>query len=204
MNDTVAEDTLGQRIRRLRQERRMTLAQVAGQDFTRAFLNQVEMGKCYPSTRLLRVIASRLGAPVDYLVDGSARLQERELAVERARLALIKGDARRALDTVQIALDERMSLGSDARLCAAEALLALGRKEEAGRLLEAEEPLLKERADRDRLRRIKEMRGGRKSVLDAPAHERLADRALREGHRDIALEHYRAARVLREEAAATA
>src|SRR5215472_8960248 len=195
MNDTVAEDTLGQRIRRLRQERRMTLAQVAGQDFTRAFLNQVEMGKCYPSTRLLRVIASRLGAPVDYLVDGSARLLERELAVERAR---------RALDTVQIALDERMALGSDARLCAAEALLALGRKEEAGRLLEAEEPLLKERGDRDRLRRIKEMRSGRRSVLDAPAHERLADRALREGHRDIALEHYRAARVLREEAADTA
>ena len=200
MNDTVAEDTLGQRIRRLRQERRMTLAQVAGQDFTRAFLNQVEMGKCYPSTRLLRVIAGRLGAPVDYLVDGSARLLEREVAVERARLALIKGDAKRALDTVQIALDERMSLGSDARLTAAEALLALGRKEEADRLLEAEEPLLREGGDRDRLRRIKEMRGGRKSVLDAAAHERLADRALREGHSELALEHYRAGRLLREAA----
>jgi transcriptional regulator with XRE-family HTH domain len=200
MNDTVVEDTLGQRIRRLRQERRMTLAQVAGQDFTRAFLNQVEMGKCYPSTRLLRVIAGRLGAPVDYLVDGSARLLEREVAVERARLALIKGDAKRALDTVQIALDERMSLGSDARLTAAEALLALGRKEEADRLLEAEEPLLREGGDRDRLRRIKEMRSGRKSVLDAAAHERLADRALREGHSWLALEHYRAGRVLREAA----
>jgi transcriptional regulator with XRE-family HTH domain len=200
MNDTVVEDTLGQRIRRLRQERRMTLAQVAGQDFTRAFLNQVEMGKCYPSTRLLRVIAGRLGAPVDYLVDGSARLLEREVAVERARLALIKGDAKRALDTVQIALDERMSLGSDARLTAAEALLALGRKEEADRLLEAEEPLLREGGDRDRLRRIKEMRSGRKSVLDAAAHERLADRALREGHSDLALEHYRAGRLLREAA----
>ena len=200
MNDTVVEDTLGQRIRRLRQERRMTLAQVAGQDFTRAFLNQVEMGKCYPSTRLLRVIAGRLGAPVDYLVDGSARLLEREVAVERARLALIKGDAKRALDTVQIALDERMSLGSDARLTAAEALLALGRKEEADRLLEAEEPLLREGGDRDRLRRIKEMRSGRKSVLDAAAHERLADRALREGHSELALQHYRAGRVLREAA----
>ncbi len=200
MNDTVAEDTLGQRIRRLRQERRMTLAQVAGQDFTRAFLNQVEMGKCYPSTRLLRVIAGRLGAPVDYIVDGSARLLEREVAVERARLALIKGDARRALDTVQIALDERMSLGSDARLTAAEALLALGRKEEADRLLEAEEPLLRDGGDRDRLRRIKEMRSGRKSVLDAAAHERLADRALREGHSELALQHYRAGRVLREAA----
>ena len=179
----------------------MTLAQVAGQDFTRAFLNQVEMGKCQPSTRLLRVIASRLGAPVDYLVDGSVRLLERELAVERARLALLRGDARRALDTVQIALDERMSLGSDARLTAAEALLKLGRTEEANRLLEAEDPLLRERGDRDRVRRVREIRGVRKTALDARAHERLADRTLREGHRDLALEHYRAARILREAAA---
>src|SRR5262249_59017969 len=112
-----------------------------------------------------------------------------------------RGGGGGAVDTGECAREERMSLGSDARLCAAEALLMLGRKEEAGRLLEAEEPLLKERADRDRLRRIKEMRGGRKTVLDAPAYERLADRALREGHRDLALEHYRAARILREAAA---
>jgi transcriptional regulator with XRE-family HTH domain len=204
MTDTVAEETLGQRIRRLRQERRMTLAQVAGGDFTRAFLNQVEMGKCQPSTRLLRVIASRLGAPVDYLVDGSARILELELAVERARLALTRGDARRALDTVQIALSERMALGSDARLTAAEALLGLGRSEEASRLLDAEEPLLRARGDRDRVRRIRELRSGKRTTLDALGHERVADRALREGHRDIALEHYRSARVLRETSPVTA
>jgi transcriptional regulator with XRE-family HTH domain len=194
------EETLGQRIRRLRHERGMTLAQVAGQDFTRAFLNQVEMGRSMPSTRLLRVIASRLGAPVDYLVDGSARVLDLELAVERARLALLEGNARRALALVEPALGERMLLGSDARLCAAEALTALGRSEEAGKLLEAEEPLLRQRGDSDRLRRLRDVRAGRRTVLDAAAHLRLADRSLREGTRDVALEHYRAARVLRESA----
>jgi transcriptional regulator with XRE-family HTH domain len=195
------EETLGQRVRRLRQERGMTLAQVAGQDFTRAFLNQVEMGRAQPSTRLLRVIASRLGAPVDYLVDGSERVQNLELAVERARLALLQGSPKRALALVEPALLERMGLGSDARLCAAEALLALGRPEEGGKLLDAEEALLRQRADRDRLRRLRELRTGRRTALDASGHLRLADRALREGQRDQALEHYRAARILRESTA---
>jgi transcriptional regulator with XRE-family HTH domain len=195
------EETLGQRVRRLRHERGMTLAQVAGQDFTRAFLNQVEMGRAQPSTRLLRVIASRLGAPVDYLVDGSERVQNLELAVERARLALLQGSPKRALALVEPALQERMGLGSDARLCAAEALLALGRPEDGARLLDAEEALLRQRADRDRLRRLRELRTGRRTALDASAHLRLADRALREGQRDQALEHYRAARTLRESTA---
>jgi transcriptional regulator with XRE-family HTH domain len=192
------EETLGQRIRRLRQERGMTLAQVAGQDFTRAFLNQVEMGRSMPSTRLLRVIASRLGAPVDYLVDGSVRVVDLELAVERARLAMLQGNPRRALTLVEPALQERMALGSDARLCAAEALMALNRPEEARRLLEAEEPLLRRQGDRDRLRRLRDIRAGRRTARDAGAHLRLADRAMREGQRNLALEHYRAARILRE------
>jgi len=176
----------------------MTLAQVAGADFTRAFLHQVETGRSQPSTRVLRVIADRLGAPLDYLVDGSARLLDRELAVERARLALLRGDAERALDTVQPALGERFGLGSDARLTAAEALLALGQRDEAGVLLEQEDRLLRDRGDRDRLRRIREIRAGRRAARDAAGHERLGDRALREGDRELALEHYRAARILRE------
>jgi transcriptional regulator with XRE-family HTH domain len=194
------EETLGQRIRRLRQERGMTLAQVAGQDFTRAFLNQVEMGRSMPSTRLLRVIASRLGAPVDYLVDGSVRVLELELAVERARLALLQGNPKRALTLVEPALLERMALGSDARLCQAEALRAIGRPEESNRILDAEEPLLRRQGDRDRLRRLRDVRAGRRTSRDVGAHLRLADRAVREGQREQALEHYRAARILREAA----
>jgi len=182
----------------------MTLAQVAGQDFTRAFLNQVEMGRSMPSTRLLRVIASRLGAPVDYLVDGSVRVIDLELGTERARLALLQGNPKRALSLVEPALQERMALGSDARLCAAEALRAIGRPEESNRMLDAEEPLLRRQGDRDRLRRLRDVRAGRRTSRDASSHLRLADRALREGQREQALEHYRAARILRESAAGAA
>lgn len=197
------EETLGRRIRRLRQERGMTLAEVAREDFSRAFLNQVEMGRSQPSTRVLRVIAHRLGAPIDYLVDGGSPLLELELEVERARLALARGDAERALTLAGRATAERLPLGSDARLCAAEALVALGRPEEARRLLDAEEPALQARGDRERLRRLREVRSGRRSALGADEHERLGDRAFREGQLEVALEHYRAARVLREATART-
>ena len=78
-------ETLGQRIRRVRQERGFSLARVSGADFSRAFLNQVELGRSQPSTRVLRVIAGRLGTEVDYLLEGRLPGVERELAVEKAR-----------------------------------------------------------------------------------------------------------------------
>src|SRR6266702_3095989 len=90
-------ETLGQRIKRLRKERGMSLAKVVRTDFSRAFLNQVELGRAQPSTRVLRVIADRLGTRVDYLLEGRLPELDRELALERARLLLLRGYARRAL-----------------------------------------------------------------------------------------------------------
>ena len=194
----MGDETLGQRIRRARLERGLTLAQVAGEDFSRAFLNQVEMGRSQPSTRVLRVIATRLGEPLDYLVEGS--LIERELVVEQARLALARGRHRAALELVEAALADRSATGTDARLCAAGALLALGREPEARRLVEDEERLLRARGDGYRLRRLEALSSGRRPTLDAAGHERLAERALRQDRRELALEHFRAARILREAA----
>ncbi|MBJ7597624.1 helix-turn-helix domain-containing protein [Candidatus Nephthysia bennettiae] len=189
-------ETLGQRIRRARLERGLTLAQVAGEDFSRAFLNQVEMGRSQPSTRVLRVIATRLGQPLDQLM-GGAEL-DRELAVERGRLSLARGNPRRALELLAGTLEERSPLGSDARLCAAQALIELGRDDEAGRLLNDEDRLLRARGDVHRLRRLQGVLAGRPVRLDAAGYERLAEQALREGRPELALEHVRTARILRE------
>ena len=194
----MSDETLGQRIRRARLERGLSLAQVAGEDFSRAFLNQVEMGRSQPSTRVLRVIAARLGQPVDYLLGGADL--ERELAVERARLALIKGSPRRALELLAGTLEERSPLGSDARLCAAEALVRLGREAEAAQLVADEERLLRARGDAHRMRRLQGVLTGRAVRLDAAGHELLGERVLREGRPELALEHLQAARILREAA----
>src|SRR6202521_1110238 len=125
-------ETLGQRIRRLRHDRGMSLAKVSGGDFSRAFLNQVELGRSQPSTRVLRVIAGRLGTEVDYLLEGRLPGMERELAVETARVLVARGHARRALAALGTAVESsEWPLGTDARMCQGAALRMLKRSEEA-------------------------------------------------------------------------
>src|SRR4030088_2042240 len=131
------KESLGDRVRKLRMERGMSLAKVAGGDFSRAFLNQVELNKSRPSVRVLRVIADRLQAPVDYLLDGSTPSLDRELALEKARVEPARGASRRCLSAIEPALDSvEWPLGVDARLCAGEAMLRLGRVEAGRTLLE--------------------------------------------------------------------
>ncbi|MDQ6721646.1 MAG: helix-turn-helix domain-containing protein [Candidatus Dormibacteraeota bacterium] len=199
-------ETLGERIRRLRQDRGMSLAKVSGGDFSRAFLNQVELGRSQPSTRVLRVIAGRLGTEVDYLLEGRLPAVERELALEKARVLVARGHARRALAALGAAFDSlEWPLGTDARLCKAAALRMLGRVEEAEALLSAEKEVISAHGDTHRLRRLRALqRGEAFSIGDgdleaaAQSHLRLADRAQRAANSHDALEHYRAARVLLE------
>jgi len=199
-------ETLGQRIRRLRQDRGMSLAKISGGDFSRAFLNQVELGRSQPSTRVLRVIAGRLGTEVDYLLEGRLPAMERELAMEKARVLVARGHARRALAALGRLVESfDWPLGTDARLCQAEALIMLGRNDEAIELLAAEKPLIAAQHDHHRLQRLRSLQrgevlsiGGGDLESAAHAHLRLADRAQRAANGQDALEHYRAARILLE------
>jgi transcriptional regulator with XRE-family HTH domain len=199
-------ETLGQRIRRLRQDRGMSLAKVSGVDFSRAFLNQVELGRSQPSTRVLRVIAGRLGTEVDYLLEGRLPGLERELTLEKARVLVARGHARRALAALGTAVDSsEWPLGTDARLCQAGALRMLGRLEESQALLSEEKEVIAAHGDTQRLQRLRALeRGDTFSIGDgdlesaAHAHLRMADRAQRAANSHDALEHYRAARILLE------
>ena len=191
-------ETLGERIRKLRHERRLSLARVAGEDFSRAFLNQVELGKSQPSTRVLRVIAARLGAPIDYLLEGSTPFIDREIAVERARLRIAAGQHRRAVADLQPALEADWPLGSDARVTLAAALLGLDKREQALLLLETEEVEIRGHDDEFRLGRLRAVRDGKPHQLGPNGHLRIAEAAIRAGRSAAALEHYRAARILAE------
>jgi transcriptional regulator with XRE-family HTH domain len=199
-------ESLGQRIRRLRQDRGMSLAKVSGGDFSRAFLNQVELGRSQPSTRVLRVIAGRLGTEVDFLLEGRQPAMERELALEKARVLVARGHARRALAALaEVVGSLDWPVGTDARLCEAEALIILGRSDEAAEVLSTEKPVIAAQHDAHRLQRLRKLqRGAVFSIGDgdiesaAHAHLRLADRAQRAANVHDALEHYRAARVLLE------
>jgi len=184
----------------------MSLAKVSGGDFSRAFLNQVELGRSQPSTRVLRVIAGRLGTEVDYLLEGRLPGVERELALEKARVLVARGQPRRALAALETAVDSsEWPLGTDARLCQASALGLLGRVDEADAVLSAEKAVITAHGDTHRLQRLRLLqRGDVYSIGEgdietaAHAHLRLADRAQRAANSHDALEHYRAARVLLE------
>lgn len=200
------EETLGDRIRRIRQQRGMSLAKVSGGDFSRAFLNQVELGRSQPSTRVLRVIAGRLGTEVDYLLEGRLPNLDRELALERARVLLARGQPRRALAVLAEAGDpSEWPMRTDIRLCRAEALRAIGREDEAGEIFAEEKKVIAAYKDAHRLERLRALLrnthfsvGGGDTDAAIRAHLRLADRALRAARGYDALEHFRAARVLLE------
>lgn len=184
----------------------MSLAKVSGGDFSRAFLNQVELGRSQPSTRVLRVIAGRLGTEIDYLLEGKPPNLDRELALERARVLLAQGNGSRALVALAEAMDASdWPLRTDVRLCQAEALRAVGRADEADEILQEERKVITAHRDAHRLERLRTLRSGKafsigRGDIEAAvrAHLRLGDRALRSARAYDALEHYRAARVLLE------
>jgi transcriptional regulator with XRE-family HTH domain len=196
------KETLGQRIQRIRKDRGLSLADVVGDDFSRAFLNQVELGRSRPSIRVLRIIADRLGTEVEYLLQGREAGIDRELAVEKARVLLLKGDARRALLAVKPAVNTYdWPLGTDARIVQVQALVALGREQEAAKIIPRERSTIELHNDHERRERLKlaeRGQGFRYKTEAVDAHLRLADRAARAGDSAGELEHYRAARVLLE------
>ena len=196
------KETLGQRIKRIRLQRGMSLAKVVRDDFSRAFLNQVELGKARPSIRVLRIIADRLGTEVEYLLEGQEAGIERELALERGRVLVARGEPRKALLALKPAVSSYdWPLGSDARVCQAQCLIALDRREEAAAILEQERKLIDLHADSHRLQRLRAVERGRQFHFEGDpveAHLHLADRATRKGANYDELEHYRAARVLLE------
>jgi transcriptional regulator with XRE-family HTH domain len=200
-------ETLGQRIKRIRNQRGMSLAKVVRDDFSRAFLNQVELGKARPSIRVLRVIAERLGTEVEYLLEGQEAGIERELALEKGRVLLARGEPRRALLALKPALTSYdWPLGSDARVTRAQGLIAMGRRDEAAEILAREKKAIEVHSDRHRLERLRSIERGEPFRYEGDAiklHLQLADRAQRAGNNHDELEHYRAARVLLEATAPT-
>src|SRR5947209_15560940 len=195
-------ETLGQRIRRIRMQQGLSLAKVVGDDVSRAFLNQVEMGKARPSIRVLRILAERLGTEVEYLLEGRQAGLDRELALEKGRVLLMRGEPKRALLALRPAIASYdWPLGTDARLAQAQALVALGKHDEALAILAKESTEIELRNDHHRRERIQTIeRGGGFTFAGDPVerHLRMADRAQRAGNGHDELEHYRAARVLLE------
>jgi len=58
------------RVRQARLERGLSLAELAGDDVSRAFIHQLEQGLARPSRPVLEMIAERTGKPIDFFTSG--------------------------------------------------------------------------------------------------------------------------------------
>ncbi len=102
--------TLGEKIRALRRQMRMTQADLAGDDFTKSFISQVEKNQTQPSLKSLMIIAQRLNRPVSYFLEdeqppppSSAPVHQ---AVAAGQLLEQQGEFEQALQLYNQALDE--------------------------------------------------------------------------------------------------
>lgn len=62
----MSKSSLGEKIRQLRVEKKMTQAELAGEDMTAAFISSIERGMATPSDKMLEAIARRLDKPIYY------------------------------------------------------------------------------------------------------------------------------------------
>lgn len=107
---------LGARVRQARQSLGLSLAAVAGTDFSRAFLNQVELGRAQPSTHTLRIIAERLQQPIEYfLEDPEVSTAAVELILTEAETRLHQGDPARTQHLMKQLLSRAIPLDARAR-----------------------------------------------------------------------------------------
>jgi tetratricopeptide (TPR) repeat protein len=81
----------------------MTLAALAGDDFSRSYLSLIELGRSRPSLAALSILATRLGLPISHFLDGSQGAEElaRELALDQAEVAIAQLKAAEALRTLE-------------------------------------------------------------------------------------------------------
>lgn len=137
------EESVGQRIRRLRLQRKLSLRKLAIPGVSEAYLSRIERGKRDPSLRALHILAPRLGVTVDYLQTGEVVPPDarRELQLADAELELRLGrDYAKAERVFREEVD--MDLTEPALIARAQAGLGLlaarrGDNEEAARFLEA-------------------------------------------------------------------
>ncbi|TMS00428.1 helix-turn-helix domain-containing protein [Nonomuraea basaltis] len=144
-----SQGTIGDRVRGLRLNRRMSQAQLAGPDLSDSYVSLIESGKRTPTPVVARLLAERLGCTTEFLLHGIEPRQriDTELGLRHAELELQHGDpavaADRFTEIVKAADEENAMLTAHARFGRARALEAQGR---LGQAVEAFERLRREAA----------------------------------------------------------
>src|SRR3954469_1509696 len=86
-------ETVGQRLRRLRIERRLSQRELSAPGVSYAYISRIEAGARRPSVKALRQLARKLGVSAEFLETGSEihDFERRELRLAEAELRLRLG-----------------------------------------------------------------------------------------------------------------
>jgi transcriptional regulator with XRE-family HTH domain len=89
-----SQETVGQRIRRLRLERGLSQRDLSAPGITYAYVSRIETGGRKPSLKAMRHLARRLGVDLEYLETGDPipALARIELQLSDAELAVVPED----------------------------------------------------------------------------------------------------------------
>ncbi|MCK9222391.1 MAG: tetratricopeptide repeat protein [Limnochordia bacterium] len=84
--------TLGEKIRRMRKRLNLTQQELAGDDFTKSFISQLEKNEANPSLKSLQIIAQRLNKPISFFLEDEIAppIREADYEVEKT-LAVARG-----------------------------------------------------------------------------------------------------------------
>lgn len=87
-------ETVGERLRRVRLERKLSQKQLAGPGVSAAYVSRIESGERSPSIKALRVLARKLKVSVAYLETGRdlTEAEERDMRLSEAELQLRLGE----------------------------------------------------------------------------------------------------------------
>ena len=121
------QETIGERLRRLRRERGLSQRELASPGVSYAYISRIEGGARRPSVKALRMLARKLGVTADYLETGSEirDTEERELRIADAELELRLADDTAEAERKLEALSEEALEAGDA-LAASRSSIALG------------------------------------------------------------------------------
>lgn len=68
--------SIGEKIKNIRKSMNITQQELAGKEFTKGYISQIENGTVEPSTKALKIISNRLGKPISYFLDDNNRYKD--------------------------------------------------------------------------------------------------------------------------------
>jgi tetratricopeptide (TPR) repeat protein len=110
-------ESIGERLRRLRLERRLSQRELASPGVSYAYISRIEAGARRPSVKALRQLARKLVVSVEYLETGSdlRDVDERELKLSDAELELRLGQNTDETERVLKAIHDEAVAAGDAK-----------------------------------------------------------------------------------------